>query len=173
MTKKLESLFDLDSKVNTLKEPAEIEGENDLNEPIIPVTEPEIPQKTLTNLAKIEESLTLVKGLEASDAELNELAELAQESYKDLMDLGMNVDSRYSSDIFAVASNLLGHAISAKTAKINKKLKMIDLQIKKARIDKIPTPIDEQFETTGHGYILDRNEILKELIGKEMPKDEE
>ena len=50
---------------------------------------------------------------------------------------------------------------------------MIDLQIKKARIDKIPTPIDEQFETTGHGYILDRNEILKELIGKEMPKDEE
>lgn len=173
MTKKLESLFDLDSKVNTLKEPAEIEGENDLNEPIIPVTEPEIPQKTLTNLAKIEESLTLVKGLEASDTELNELAELAQESYKDLMDLGMNVDSRYSSDIFAVASNLLGHAISAKTAKINKKLKMIDLQIKKARIDKIPAPIDEQFETTGHGYILDRNEILKELIGKEMPKDEE
>jgi hypothetical protein len=173
MTKKLETLFNLDSKDDTLKKSAETEGENDLNEPILPVTEPEIPQKTLTNLAKIEESLTLVKGLEASDAELNELAQLAQESYKDLMDLGMNVDSRFSSDIFAVASNLLGHAISAKTAKINKKLKMIDLQLKKARIDKIPTPFDEHAETTGQGYILDRNEILKELLGKEMPKDEE
>ena len=85
MTKKLETLFNLDSKENTLKESTEIEGENDLKEPIIPVIEPEIPQKTLTNLAKIEESLTLVKGLEASDTELNELAELAQESYKDLM----------------------------------------------------------------------------------------
>ena len=60
MTKKLETLFNLDSKENTLKESTEIEGENDLKEPIIPVIEPEIPQKTLTNLAKIEESLTLV-----------------------------------------------------------------------------------------------------------------
>ena len=50
---------------------------------------------------------------------------------------------------------------------------MIDLQLKKARIDKIPTPFDEHAETTGQGYILDRNEILKELLGKEMPKDEE
>ena len=43
MTKKLETLFNLDSKENTLKESTEIEGENDLKEPIIPVIEPEIP----------------------------------------------------------------------------------------------------------------------------------
>jgi hypothetical protein len=48
------------------------------------------------------------------------------------MDLGMNVDSRWASDIFGVASTMLGHAITAKTAKLNKKLKMVDLQLKKA-----------------------------------------
>jgi len=58
------------------------------------------------------------------------LADLATSSYKDLMDLGMQVDSRFSSEIFNVAGTMLGHAIIAKTAKLNKKLKMIELQLK-------------------------------------------
>ena len=41
-------------------------------------------------------------------------------------------------------------------------------ELKKARIDKIPTPFDEHAETTGQGYILDRNEILKELLPKNL-----
>ena len=45
----------------------------------------------------------------------------------------MNVDSRWASDIFGVASTMLGHAITAKTAKLNKKLKMVDLQLKKSK----------------------------------------
>jgi hypothetical protein len=37
------------------------------------------------------------------------------------MDLGFQVESRFSSEIFNSASSMLGHAITAKTAKINKK----------------------------------------------------
>jgi hypothetical protein len=58
---------------------------------------------------------------------MDDLAELATNSYKDLMDLGMQVEARFSSEIFNSAGTMLGHAITAKTAKINKKLKMLDL----------------------------------------------
>ena len=52
------------------------------------------------------------------------------------MDLGMNVDSRYSGRIFEVASTMLRNAIDAKSNKIDKKLKMVELQLKKMKIDK-------------------------------------
>jgi len=111
-----------------------------------------------------------VKGLEASDQEMDELGQLAQNSYRDLMDLGMNVDSRFASEIFQVANNMLGHAISAKTAKINKKLKMIDLQLKKAKLDSDTSKKGEVIEA-GEGHILDRNEMLEQLLKGKDSKD--
>lgn len=122
MTKKLEELFDIASS-----------EENELNEPIPGVAE-EVTKEALTNLEKIETALPTVRGLEASDREMDELSKKAETSFQDLMDLGMQVDSRFSGDIFSVASNMLNHAITAKTAKLNKKLKMIDLQLKESNI---------------------------------------
>ena len=79
------------------------------------------------------------------------------------MTLGMQVDSRFASEIFSVASNMLGHAITAKTAKLDKKLKMIDLQLKKARLDQ--TQDDAPPPQTGHGVVLSRNELLDRILG--------
>jgi hypothetical protein len=112
---------------------------------------------------KIEAALPQVKGLELADSELDELSTLAVAGYKDLTDLGMQVDSRFAAEIFSVASNMLGHAITAKTAKLNKKLKVIDLQLKKARLDQ-QNPDDAPTQP-GQGHVLDRNEILDRLIG--------
>jgi hypothetical protein len=79
------------------------------------------------------------------------------------MDLGMQVDSRFASEIFSVASNMLGHAITAKTAKLNKKLKMIDLQMKKIKLDRDVS--DEQTPMqTGEGMVLNRNDLLERLL---------
>ena len=86
------------------------------------------------------------------------------------MDLGMQVDSRFSGDIFSVASNMLNHAITAKTAKLNKKLKMIDLQLKKATLDQRQAKADEKIDNIplGEGQNLDRNELLRVLSGKNL-----
>jgi hypothetical protein len=151
MTKKLEELFDLASS-----------GENDLTIPLPEITE-EVTENALNTLDKIEAALPQVRGLEAADNEMDELAEMATSSYKDLMDLGMQVESRFSSEIFNSASSMLGHAITAKTAKINKKLKMLDLQMKKAQLDQKMMAKTEEIENTplGTGQSLDRNELLK------------
>ena len=151
MTKKLEELFDLASS-----------EKNDLIIPLPEVTE-EVTENALNTLDKIEAALPQVRGLEAADNEMDELAEMATSSYKDLMDLGMQVESRFSSEIFNSASSMLGHAITAKTAKINKKLKMLDLQMKKAQLDQKMMAKTEEIENTplGTGQSLDRNELLK------------
>lgn len=156
MTKKLNELFDLpedDERGLTLSVPANAE---------------EITSEAYDNLQKIENALPQVKGLEAADGEMDELAALATNSYKDLVDLGMQVDSRYASEIFNAASSMLGHAITAKTAKINKKLKMLDLQLKKAQLDQKLASKTEEIESTpvGEGKALDRNELLKMLASK-------
>ena len=155
MTKKLSELFDLpedDSRVNeSIIEKAEIE---------------EATKEAYDNLEKIENALPQVKGLDDSDGEIDELAGLATNSYKDLMELGMQVDSRFASEIFNSAGTMLGHAITAKTAKINKKLKMIELQLKKAHLDQKKSDKVEEIENTpvGEGSLLDRNEILKAIL---------
>lgn len=159
MTKKLEELFELpqdNTRGITISLPENAE---------------EITTEALNNLEKIENALPQVKGLEAADGEMDELASLATSSYKDLMDLGMQVDSRFASEIFNSAGTMLGHAITAKTAKINKKLKMLDLQLKKAQLDQKIASKSEEIEATplGEGKSLDRNELLKMLATK---KDE-
>lgn len=156
MTKKLEELFDIASS-----------DENELNEPIPGVAQ-EVTKEALSNLEKIETALPTVRGLEASDREMDELSKKAETSFQDLMDLGMQVDSRFSGDIFSVASNMLNHAITAKTAKLNKKLKMIDLQLKKATLDQRQAKQDEKIDNIplGDGQNLDRNELLRVLSGK-------
>lgn len=157
MTKKLEELFDLASS-----------DENELNEPIPGVAE-EVTKEALSNLEKIETALPTVRGLEASDREMDELSKKAETSFQDLMDLGMQVDSRFSGDIFSVASNMLNHAITAKTAKLNKKLKMIDLQLKKATLDQRQAKQEEKIENIPLGdgaQNLDRNELLRVLSAK-------
>jgi trimethylamine:corrinoid methyltransferase-like protein len=156
MTKKLEELFNLSSD----------EGKSE--EFVLPAETKEITESALTSLEKIENALPQVRGLETADLEIDQLADLAQSSYKDLMDLGMQVDSRYSSEIFNVAGTMLGHAITAKTAKVQKKLKMIELQLKKAALDQKQTSKDKELDNTpiGEGKALDRNEILKALLEK-------
>ena len=114
----------------------------------LPEVTAEVTENALSNLDKIESALPEVRGLEAADSEMDELAAMATASYKDLVDLGMQVESRFSSEIFYAASSFLGHAITAKTAKINKKLKQIDLQLKKAQLDLKTSAKNEELDNT-------------------------
>lgn len=161
MTKRLEELFDLPDQE---KEP----NTSNIEKAAADI----ITTEVYTSLEKIENALPQVRGLESADTEIDELTNLATNSYKDLMDLGMQVDSRFSAEIFGVAGTMLGHAITAKTAKINKKLKMIELQLKKVALDQKQQQKEEQIEATpiGEGKSLDRNELLKALLNKNNEK---
>jgi hypothetical protein len=166
MTRKLEELFDLPPAL-----------EDSMEDPASPVEDFRTQLQTLDDtIDKIDAALPGVRGLEANDEEMDGLADLAKSSYNDLMDLGMQVDSRFASEIFSVASNMLGHAITAKTAKMDKKLKMIDLQMKKMRLDQQQAVIDAKAADAGtgeamqtaQGMVLSRNDLLERILGKDQ-----
>ena len=109
----------------------------------------------------------------AKEVLMDEIAEMAMSSYKDLMDLGMNVEARVASDILSSSSQFLGHAITAKQAKINKKIKMIELQLKKAKLDQDTLKKSgDDVPTEGTGQVMDRNELLAEIL-EAAKKDED
>lgn len=161
--KKLEELLEL---------PSDSEDQVSIENTIVVNLAEELNTETLSNLEKIDNALPQVRSLEASDGEMDELADLATSSYKELMELGLSVEPKFSAEIFNSASSMLGHAITAKTAKINKKLKTIELQLKKAALDHKLAEKNEKVENTplGEGQSLDRNELLKVLTNKNVEK---
>jgi hypothetical protein len=156
MTRKLEELFDLP--------PSGSESDPTESTATAEQTRSQLAEINAT-IDKIDAALPTVRDLETGDRELDDLASKAQETFDDLMDLGMQVDSRYSAEIFAVAGTMLGHALTAKTAKLNKKLKMVDLQLKKMKMDqdRATKSGDEPVETA-HGQVLSRNDLLERLM---------
>jgi len=164
MTRKLEELFDLPPSTEEVETAVPSIAENRT-----------IIQTLDAAIDKIDAALPAVRGLESTDTEMDELAGLATGSYKDLMDLGMQVDSRFASEIFSVASNMLGHAITAKTAKLDKKLKMIDLQMKKMRLDQQQADKDPEGAAAqqGQGHVLSRNDLLDRILGKNQNAEKE
>ena len=162
MTKKLEELLDLPESKEIIKKEKQKEKKE--------VAEQQ--NETLRDIAefdKIASALPAVKGLgEKADDELNDIADKAMQAYEDLMDLGMNVESRYSGRVFEVAGGMLKTSLDAKVAKMDKKLKMIELQLKKEKMDKDGNNDDGSI-VPGEGYIVtDRNSLLEKL--KNMDK---
>jgi len=125
--------------------------------------------RDISEFDKISEALPQVKGLGGfADKELTEVADKAMEAYEDLMDLGMNVESRYSGRVFEVAGTMLKTNLDAKIAKFDKKLKMVDLQLKKQKQDSQNIQ-EATFE--GEGFVVsDRNSLLEKLKGIDKDK---
>jgi hypothetical protein len=154
MTKKLEEVLNLPENKKIIKEDTKVKEK------------PEAFLRDMAEFDKISAALPQVKGLgDISDKEFDALADRATNAYDDLMDLGMNVEARYSGRIFEVAGTMLKNAIDAKAAKIDKKLKMIELQLKKQKIDQeANTDNTKGLDIPGNGYIVaDRNSLLEKL----------
>jgi hypothetical protein len=121
---------------------------------------------------KIDAALPAVRDLDSSDCELDEIAAKATETFENLTDLGFNVDSRFSAELFAVASTMLGHALTAKTTKLQKKLKVLELQMKKLKLDQdVAKRGDADPVNTAHGRIMSRNDLLEMLKDQRDQKD--
>jgi hypothetical protein len=169
MTQKLQELFDL-----PLAQPDPVEA---------PSTEDFRTQEqmlvTISDInEKIDQALPGVRDLDSADSELDELANMAKENFENLINLAMNVEARFSGPILQSASQLLGHAITARQTKLDKKLRMVELQLKKAQLDhKISrdqqTSPDAEQAHDGEGMVLDRNAMLEQILKKNKDSESE
>lgn len=159
MTKKLEELFNLPTPEDGEPDPVPV----DVRELL--ASGQEQLEDANSIIDRIDQALPQVRDLDGADQELDELSEMARDRFEDLMNLGMNVEARFSGQILQTAGVLLGHAITAKQAKIDKKLKMIDLQLKKLRLDQSQQKQEKLAPAMdGSAVVVDRNTLLKQLI---------
>lgn len=166
MTKRLEELLNLPENKEAVKKAEKEEKEQKIQ------AEQSKSFRDIAEFDKISSALPQVKGLgELADTELNEVADKAMQAYEDLMDLGMNVEARYSGRVFEVANSMLQTSLNAKVAKLDKKLKMVELQLKKEKLDSDTKSQNENDVINGDGYIVtDRNSLLQRLKGLNKDK---
>jgi hypothetical protein len=157
-TKKMEDFFNL---------PPASEDEEDVE--IVPTkTKEELMVEAnqiysaLSTAEKIDYSLPVVVGLDSHDNEMDSIAAKAVKTFEDLVNLGGNVPDMHAGKIYEVAGQMLKTALDAKNAKAERKLKMIDLQIKKAKLELDMNGAGGENSPAGGEF--DRNELLRYIV---------
>ena len=168
MTKKLEDLLNLPDS----KEIIEQAENQQIAQEKYEIANVQETFRDIEEFDKIAKALPAIKGLgKMADDELNEIADKALQAYDDLMDLGMNVESRYSGRVFETAGGLLKTSLDAKVAKLNNKLKVVELQLKKQKQDNDSAGPSDGDIVNGAGYVVtDRNSLLERLKGLDKDK---
>ncbi len=118
----------------------------------------------LTTAEKVDFALPTVVGLEVHDNEMNDIADKAMKTFEDLISLGGNVPDMHAGKIYEVANQMLTTALNAKNSKADKKLKLIELQLKKIRAEQIDRESGNGSNNNGVGTEFDRNDLLKYIV---------
>lgn len=127
---------------------------------------PEMTKEEMDNALEIADTVTREmraidpKGDDVLDTEIDGIAAKAMDSYQDLMNLGMNVEARFAAPIFDSASKMLGHAVTAKLGKAQKKLKEAELKLKAIKMGEADRDGETQEITA---TVWDRNQLIKSL----------
>lgn len=164
MTKKLEEEFNLAPMSSDYDD--QIESEDDTH------TQIQTIEDALTISEKINNALAEVKGMEVHDDEMDEIATEAMDAFKQLMSLGHNMTDMAAGPVFGNAQQMLKVALEARDSKVNRKLKQIDLLLKKARLDQAERKLDadtkdvDDEENVMSAKTFDRNELLRLLNQK-------
>ena len=152
--KTLEDTFDMESAeedTHGLDDAAEVDAPSD-----------DDIHAALALAEDIDRQLSQTRGKDLHDREMDELADLAIKAHMDLQDLGMNVEIRHAGEIFSSSSQMLKIAVDAKNAKVDKKIKMLRLQLDKLKLDRV-TKKDDNTPLDVKATLMDRNDLLKQL----------
>jgi len=162
MTKRLEEIFNLPA--------VDTDDENTIEESEAHVPDVNRLNEVMDHIDKIDQALPIVRNLETNENEMDELADKAMDTFEQIMDLGMNVEAKYSGRLFEVASQMMGHAITAKDAKMTNKLKILEMQLKKARLDQQQAK-EETPEKQAEGQVLNRNDLMAYILEQQKQNE--
>lgn len=173
MTKKLEEELNLPAIEEMLPDAQQEEAEPTAEEIQANIVE---YQGDMGMLERVDAALPTVEGLQELDREMDQYAQKAMETFDDLVDLGKNVEDRHAAPIFDSAAKMITAALQAKTAKLDKKMKMLELQQRQHRLEKESEKIDayvaarkkeigiEDPEAVEGTFVGDRTAMLAEIM---------
>jgi hypothetical protein len=143
-------------------------------------------QDIYLEIDKIDQSLGTVRGLDMLDSEMDDLANKSLDTFDKLIKMGDQLEDRHIASVYDAASKLMGNAISAKQSKMDRKLKAIQLQIQKAKVDhenrKLDFKIKERrdrgddarpLEGNAESIEISRTELLRQILSKNINNSKE
>lgn len=167
MTKKLEDFFNLPPTQET-----SVDDEIDIETQNAELMSETLPSfSTISTAEKVDYALPVVVGLDTHDNEMDSIANKAMSTYNDLIALGGNVPDMHAGKIYEVAGMMLKTAMDAKISKADKKLKMIELQLKKVRAEQIDFDMGNGNGRSSSGGEFDRNELLKYIVSSKKTEN--
>jgi hypothetical protein len=146
MTKKMEEFFNLPPSDEPEVEDLPTKTREEL------MIEAREIYSALSTAEKVDIALPTVVGLDTHDTEMDDIASKAVRTFNDLIALGGNVPDMHA----------------AKNAKAERKLKMIDLQLKKVRAEQIDIDQGNGNRKLAGGGEFDRNELLKYIVSNKI-----
>ena len=166
MTKKLEDFFNLPPSVKEEEEVIPMKSRDEI------MVEAANISSAITTAEKVDYALPTVIGLDSHDNEMDDIARKAVNTFNDLIALGGNVPDMHAGKIYEVAGQMLKTALDAKNSKADKKLKMIELQLKKIRAEQIDFDLGQGPAQGGmQGGEFDRNELLKYIVSSKKSEN--
>ena len=154
MTKKLEELLDL-APAREMKQQI---ADTEMLDAKLKISAENIPMDD-----RIDTALPIITDILAHDREMDDIAQRALSSYEEVCAAADNTPAMYAGKLYEVGSTFLRTALDAKEAKLQKKLRIIELQIKKLRVDKIKDESGSEDNSTKNQKEFDRNDLLKFL----------
>lgn len=133
-------------------------------------------------ISKANEISREIRDTENIDKDFDELSKRSMEVFELLVDIGQNIEDKHVSDIFDVASKMMTNSISAKTHKMERKLKAINLEIQNHKADIEQQKLDQKIkERAARGddskpidgdserILVSREDLIRQII-KEKDK---
>lgn len=128
-------------------------------------------------ISKADEISREIKKTDRSDTDFDELSQRSIEVFEMLVDIGQNIEDKHVADVFDVASKMMTNSISAKTHKMERKIKALNLEIQNQKVDvenrKLEQRIKERrqrgedtkpIEGDSEQIEMNRDELIKKLL---------
>lgn len=141
MTKRLIETFDMDSEETNIED-----------------LMAEAKELKLSTKSEISELIS-AENVTRHDEEVNKYANKGFELAKEAAELAMNSEPRHAAELYNSASSLLKMALDAQNAQIDKKTKLLELELKKQKLEFEMK--GNQIDHDEHGEYANREDILK------------
>lgn len=148
--------------------PAEMElYQDDVEVPEEDGIDIEEAKAAMAKLKAMRTQLKDIPDITSRKAHLDRLADLAEKRFEDIFDRAFNCEDRFASEMINAANAMLKIALDAHAKIIDSDVKLVDLQIKKDKIEvelnmkpkEKPPELGEK-DVSGAGVAMSRNELM-------------
>lgn len=126
------------------------------------LSENQLPDQVVDQAKELQKEYKNQDHFELHDEEMDEISDMALEYGKSLHDLGMSVEVKNAGEIFTASSNMIKIALDARNMKMEKKLRLLKLELDRLKLDRT-TPDPGETINADNVTVLDRNSLLDQI----------